>query len=247
MDYYIQDFTESNYRKLIQVAKNVNSVTTYEAANPTGIVLRHDIDYSLNRAVALSAIEKEEKVPSYYFVHLHNDFYNAMDYVALACIRQLIDNDRIVGLHFDPCYYGLSVSQIKELELKVVKEKVILEDISGKEVTHMSFHNPDVGGEWHKLQMDIIGGLVNVYGPEISSSFDYCSDSNGYWRFQRLEDVLKSSEGKRVQVLTHPGWWQKEILYPFERIKRCVTGRAESVLKNYEDSLQKHGRLNVKK
>ncbi len=248
MNYYIEDFTEYNFRKLIKIATNVNMITTYEkAARHCGIVFRHDVDYSLNRAVAISIIEKEEGIPSYYFVHLHSDFYNALDHASLSNLKKLIKNERIVGLHFEPGYYGLGTAQIEKLDLYVKKEKTILEDIIGQNITHMSFHNPDIGGEWHKLPLDIIGGLTNVYGPEIQNNFEYCSDSNGYWRFQRLEDVLKLSKGKRIQILTHPGWWQQDVLYPFERIKRCVMGRANQVLKCYEDNLRKYGRLNIKK
>lgn len=246
MKYYIEDFTEHNYRRLIKIVKNVNIITTYDEAKEFGVVLRHDVDYSLHRAVALAVIEAAENIPSYYFIHLHNDFYNAMDSDSLSCIRELVRNDRMIGLHFEPGYYNLSTDQFGKLEQCIVKEKNILEDIVGEKISYMSFHNPDVGGEWHKLPQDVIGGLINVYGPNIRSTFDYCSDSNGYWRFSRLEDVLKSSKGRKIQVLLHPGWWQKEEMYPFDRIKRCVMGRAENVLKCYEENLEAHGRLNIK-
>ena len=247
MNYYIQDFTENNFRHLLSIAKNVNTITTYEGAKEDGIVFRHDVDYSLNRAVSLSYIEKENSIPSYYFVHMHSDFYNAYDSSSKSYIQRLVENDRIVGLHFEPCYYNLSTEQIVELEERINREKEILEDITGKSVTYMSFHNPDVGGDWFDLPYDKIGGLTNVYGPRIKGTFEYCSDSNGYWRFKRLEEVLINSSGKRIQILTHPGWWQKEVLFPYDRIKRCVMGRAEKVLKLYEENLEKCGRINVKR
>ena len=54
----------------------------------------------------------------------------------------------------------------------------------------------------------------------------YVSDSNGYWRFERLPEVLAAGAHERLHVLTHPEWWQEEAMSPRERILRCIAGRA---------------------
>ena len=91
-------------------------------------------------------------------------------------------------------------------------EKKILEEICNVGIRHMSFHNPDISGDWYKINDMWIGGMLNVYAGFFRRNFEYCSDSNGYWRYKRLEGVLVNSRNKRIQVLTHPAWWQKSYV-----------------------------------
>jgi len=88
--------------------------------------------------------------------------------------------------------------------------------------------------------------MINAYSKYLKSNFGYCSDSNGYWRFERLEDVLKEAKHEKLQVLTHPGWWVETPMSPRQRIQRCIDGRAINVGKNYDDLLNRMCRENVK-
>jgi hypothetical protein len=72
----------------------------------------------------------------------------------------------------------------------------------------------------------------------------YCSDSNGYWRFRRLKEVLTQATDPCLQVLTHPGWWQDGIMPPRQRIFRSAYGRAAATLRDYDSGLEVHDRLN---
>ena len=87
--------------------------------------------------------------------------------------------------------------------------------------------------------------MINTYAKYFADNVKYCSDSNGYWWFKRLEDFLDEKH-KRIQVLTHPGWYQKKVMRPRERIIRSVQGRANNNLKNYDAILKKHARKNIK-
>ena len=82
---------------------------------------------------------------------------------------------------------------------------------------------------------------------KFKNEIPYISDSNGYWRFKRLKDVLLNAEEKNLHVLTHPAWWQDQEEEPYYRIKRCVDERANNTLANYEKQLDKDGRLNIGK
>jgi hypothetical protein len=88
-------------------------------------------------------------------------------------------------------------------------------------------------------------GLVNTYADYFRSSVGYCSDSNGYWRYRRLEDVLTAAEDRSLQVLTHPSLWTDEVMSPRQRVLRCVNGRAEKAMAWYDHALKAGGRENV--
>lgn len=122
-------------------------------------------------------------------------------------------------------------------------EKNILETLFQTEVKVFSFHNPTE--EILKNDNYKYAGMINTYASYFKENVEYCSDSNGYWRHKRLEDFLEQKHSK-IQVLTHPGWWQKDIMSPRDRIQRCIDGRAKKVEKTYDSILNAHGRKNVR-
>ena len=91
------------------------------------------------------------------------------------------------------------------------------------------------------------GNLINCYSLFFKQNISYCSDSNGYWRFRRLRDVLEQATDKNLQILTHPGWWQEARMLPRDRVYRAVDGRAKHVMKSYDQALENCNRINVGK
>jgi hypothetical protein len=59
-----------------------------------------------------------------------------------------------------------------------------------------------------------------------------------------LYDVLTEVRDVSLQVLTHPGWWQDKPMPPRQRVFRSAYGRAVSMMRNYDQGLEQHGRLN---
>jgi len=72
------------------------------------------------------------------------------------------------------------------------------------------------------------------------------SDSNGYWRFRRLREVLEVADDEKLHVLIHPSWWVPEPMSPRTRITRCIEGRVAKIARRYDQFLLEMGRENVK-
>ncbi len=117
-----------------------------------------------------------------------------------------------------------------------------MRELLGVEPVAFSFHNPD--NACLSFDEEEYGGLVNCYSWRFKHECGYCSDSNGYWRFHRLYDVLSQARDQCLQVLTHPGWWQKAPMPPRQRVFRCVYGRAAATLHAYDNILEKMCRRN---
>ena len=241
--YHYADFTRDNYRKLIKLAKERFTFSSFEdySKHDNFIIWRHDIDFSVHSSYALAKIEAEEGISSTFFIHLHNEFYNVLEKEITSLLNKIMKLGHNIGLHFDCHYYD--IKNEKELEAKLEFEKELLEKLFNTKIKVFSFHNTTE--EILSYNKDSYCGMINTYNRFFREKTGYCSDSNGYWRFNRLEDELKDTKNKTLQVLTHPAWWQEEILSPKQRIWRCIDGRAEKTKKNYNDTLSSMGRENI--
>ena len=124
----------------------------------------------------------------------------------------------------------------------IVFEKNILQKVFGN-INVFSFHNTTPFTMNCKAWE--YGGLINTYADYFQKNVEYCSDSNGYWRYNRLMDVLAQSTSQRLQILTHPEWWQEEVMSPWQRIQRCIDGRARRNRDFYQNHLRTFGMKNI--
>jgi len=241
MDYFKGDFTEENYRRLLKKITYDPVFYTEIDSNDKYTLLRHDVDFSVHRAYALSVIEREERVKSTYFFQLGNSFYNIFEDDIRKLIVKIKKLGHKIALHFDPTQYEINSKD--DLEKYLNFEKNILENLFMVDVEVFSFYNPT--HEILKFDEYKYANMVNTYARFFAEDVPYCSDSNGYWRHDRLEEFLDRDYHKS-QILTHPGWWQEKVISPRSRIRRCINGRANNVYMNYSNLLDTSGRENVK-
>lgn len=240
--YHFADFTTAHYRQLLRRTAERYRFTDFEHSDGEGIVLwRHDVDFSVNRALRLAQIEHEEGVSTTYFFHLHSEYYNVLEKAQTDLVRSIRAMGHHIGLHFDTHYYGIKSED--DLHDTLRFEKTILDGMLGTDVRVFSFHNttPFTMG----CSASMYGGLINAYAENFQRNFEYCSDSNGYWRYNRLADVVCESTAARLHILTHPEWWQEMEASPWERIDRCITGRADAAHTHYAATLRRLGMKNI--
>lgn len=238
------DFTQANYRRIIQLVKESGRPPVSYEAIPWGktyLLWRHDIDFSVNRGVKLAKINAEYSVHSTFFVNLHSTFYNPFELDQAQLLRTIVSMGHDIGVHFDVSFYGELDSV--EYEVHIAKEADLLAELVGKRPVAVSFHNPTKG--LPKINTLKLGGLVNAYSQELMTDSRYCSDSNGYWRHARLVDLVANTTIERLHVLTHPGWWVEKPMAPRMRILRAVQGRSAAVMDDYDRLLENHGRENI--
>jgi hypothetical protein len=240
-DTYAQ-FTEDRYRELLRLAREHYAFVSFpdhRDASAGSLLWRHDLDLSVHRALALARIEAEEGVRATHFLLLHSAFYNALEPEITAAVREILRLGHALGLHFDPRFYGQP-----DLDEALGRERALLEQVFETGVQAFSLHNPDLAG-WSN-DRDEIAGMVNAYGSDLRQRFGYASDSNGYWRFTPLDEVLASAaQHTRLQVLTHPEWWVPEPLSPRERVSRAIDGRAARQHLRYDELMKAMRRKNA--
>ena len=67
--------------------------------------LRHDIDFSLEDAMAMANIEKEMDIKTNYFFMLSSNTYNAISLDSQRIIKEIGLKGHTISLHFDPTVY----------------------------------------------------------------------------------------------------------------------------------------------
>lgn len=241
--YNFSDFTRANYRELLNIAKKnyiFKSFTDFDR-DEKFIILRHDVDFSVHAALKLAQIEADEGLRASYCIHLHSEYYNVFEKEITNLIGKILSLGHHLGLHFDTDYY--SVGTKDSLETLLLKEKKLLEETFQKEVKFFSFHNPtQIANQCDKFEY---GGMINAYSGHFREQVGYCSDSNGYWRYRRLEDVFSQATDSCLQVLIHPVWWTEKTMSPKERIWRCLDGRSTKNKDRYILLLKKMDRYNI--
>lgn len=197
------------------------------------VILRHDIDTSLSKAVQMAELEAGQNVKSTYFVLLTSDFYNAASAVSRTALHRIQNLGHEIGLHFDEVAYG-EISQEQMVRL-IQKEGMILSDILDTKVTTVSMHRPSK----ETLEADLkIPGMVNSYSQTFFQNFKYLSDSRCRWR-EPVDEIVESGQYERLHILTHAFWYHDQVQTIEESVGNFVRNangeRYDQMMKNITD------------
>jgi len=243
-DSLYSDFTEKNYRKLLELAKQ-NFKFRFFTSMPLqqhDLLLRHDVDFSPQRAKALAKIESDLQVGSTYFFRLRGADYSILDIENQKIIFEISSLGHDIGLHFES---EDSFNSEEELINQLSTDKNLFELITGKILKVFSFHNPN--SMMLSMRNSKYSEMLNAYSDIYFDKNKYVSDSNGYWRFRSLKTVLDDPGTEKLQVLIHTEWWTPEPLSPRERIWRAHIGRAHNSHSRYIALLESLGRTDLEK
>lgn len=238
------DFTIDIYAELVSAAAARYRFLHFAEPSAEGDVAlwRHDIDFSPQRALALATVEAASAVHATYFVQLSSRYYNIFEPEVAAVLRQIVALGHDIGLHFDAevCAH----QSAPDYDRRIAFEARVLEEVVETGVASFTLHNPTtlVGVS---LNEPCRAGLVNGSCSELRTSYAYCSDSNGFWRFRPLAEMIADPAIGRLYALTHPEWWQAAPMPPRQRLQRCIDGRAEFCSHYYDGLLEDNNRPNI--
>ena len=241
--YRFDDFTFDNYRRLIKLAKEKGFEFIFHKDNfkaeRKDIIWRHDVEFEPDYALKMAQIEHEEGAKATYFFQLHCPYYNVVEPHYREVFHQIKDLGHCVGLHFDSAYWG--INDESQLNDYIILDKEYLERNMGMEIDTFSFHNTT---PFTQSCLEYrYGGLINVYASYFKEHYNYCGDSLGYWRFDRLEDVLNDDKVQHLQVLTHDGNWNDNVLSPRKRFSKVILDHAERLVIGQIEGLHSKGML----
>jgi hypothetical protein len=144
------------------------------------VLLRHDVDMSLDAALTMAELEAERGVAATYFLMTGSDFYNLGSRSGVAALARLRELGHRVGLHG-------------------VYPDATLDDRFDPVV---AWHTPDP--EFMSVPLP---DAVNAMQPGYFDPARYRSDSNQHWRSGCPHDELAVGAFDWLQLLVHPEIW----------------------------------------
>lgn len=234
----LMEFTYKSYEMMLKKIRDKGySFKSYENWNEEKrtVILRHDVDFDLEKAVRVSDIEMENDIEgATYFLLLSTNFYNIHSRESRQYIERIINNGGNIGLHFDEMQYV--ISDEKEMSEYVYKEIEILEKIIDTKVGVVSMHRPSEKIISGNIKID---GVINSYSDTFFKEMKYLSDSRRYWR-ENIDEILEGSEVyERFHILTHPFWYKEEEKSLKHTLMEAVLGESlsfwDNMSKNFRD------------
>lgn len=176
------------------------------------IILRHDIEFSIERAYKMSLLETQEGIRSTYFVQLTNQAYNTLSARNRELLKHMLQNGHHIGLHF----HMNGVFEPHKICDGIRKETEVLSDLLNTRVDRFSIHRPTEESRYYELEVE---GLINAYGKEFFTHFDpevqsqninvkYIADSKHRWNYG-MPDEATIRETPKIQLLIHPYSWSE--------------------------------------
>jgi hypothetical protein len=175
-------FDLDHYRELLDAARAGGYRFAFFQGQPRegDLILRHDVDLSLDAAVRMAELEADAGAAATYFLMTESVFYNLASEDGERALARLRELGHRIGLH--------AVYPRARLDERF--EPVV------------AWHNPDPDYmSWP------VEGAINVMEEPWFSPATYRSDSNQHWRSGCPHDELRTGAFPWLQLLTHPEIW----------------------------------------
>jgi hypothetical protein len=191
-------FSLDSYRALLTAGLDAGYVTAGFTDPPTPgrtLLLRHDVDYSLDMALQLARVNAELGAGGTFFILLRGHAYNPLSSTSMVRLHDIVGLGQRLALHAaGPHAKDRLVADFEYLAGQLPLEPAF------------SWHNPTPEQIAADRNHDRVSGLVNVYSRPFLEEAEYLSDSN----FRNSpEDLVAALQGALpvMHLLIHPINW----------------------------------------
>ena len=233
-------FSYAEYRNIITLIKHNLPIMDFSEVNDevdSFCVLRHDIEFSIDRALEMARIEHEDLgVHSTYTVQLRNNTYNALSQKNIDAIQEIESMGHYIGLHQNP-----PIMEDDELIDYISKDIETLEHYYGFEVDRFAFHRcGSIPGILEKYVY--VPGKINCYSEDFFHYFSgdkpeelkvhYLADSNHDWKYGHPFNIDYWDLPQKMQLLTHPYSWTEDGHDNISNYTKLIRERNQELLES---------------
>lgn len=213
------EFTYGWYRSFLDRLDSLgfDFRTFADGAGPGDVLLRHDVDLSIEKALITARIEAKRDIEATYCVLVTSALYNPLEGKRREQLRAIEALGHEVTLHFSTHEYW-DVDEEPDEDLLVSRIDDEREALGAGLSTFpetVSFHVPP---SW--VLDRSFKAFRSTYAPGCFSDTEYIADSGQRWR--ATPPTLPDPD-EPVQILTHPGLWGEADADFADRVDQAVT------------------------
>lgn len=178
-------------------------------------VIRHDVEFSIERAHQLSIIEHDIGVSSTYVFQICNNNYNPFSHKNRELIYQIHELGHDIGVHV---HLGNFNDSKECIENYIIKQAQLLSVALDYPINKFSLHRPL---QKHIKNIIKIPGYINMNDSKFFTYTDsyniynlpvlYLADSNHQWKYGNPLDI-DFSKITKMQLNCHPFSWSEKGL-----------------------------------
>jgi hypothetical protein len=233
-------FSYKEYVHIIEwVKSNYNILQFKDITKDTSefCVIRHDVEYSIDRAYNLAKLEETMGLKTTYLVQTKSNCYNALSVKNIPILREIHNMGHTIGLHV---HCGLlntydSVTDMITLDIEILSKAL------GVDVTVFSFHRPTAELLTSNLKTP---GLINTYSDlyfhpyvgrtPVKLNVRYMSDSNHSWKY----GYPTTSNNSKLQLNFHPFSWTKSGQENTPNFKTLILEKNEEMISSMSNEIR---------
>lgn len=212
-------FSYEEYRKIINKVRCHLPIIRFDDVKfdtTQYCVIRHDVEFSVQRALMLAMVEQELGINSTFVYQISNNNYNPFSHKNKAGILDVAKAGHDIGVHV---HLGNFDERHESIESYIVKQANLLSIALDYPINKFSIHRP--------LKKDIevpirIPGYINMSDSQFFTYSDdpikcndmpvlYLADSNHDWKYGHPLDI-NFRQTKKVQLNFHPFSWSEKGL-----------------------------------
>lgn len=239
-------FSYDDYREIIRIIQSTGRQCSYADAlhRDKFIIMRHDVEYSVDRAYQMAKVEQSMDFTSTFFFQWTNNSYNILSRRNMDMIKDMHERGLHIGLHF--ALNGMT--DMQQIRKRIKMEIDILSEMFGFEITEFSVHRPSKDILKENIKLD---GILNAYQDDFFTFADtvsadtelevkYMSDANHIWRYGYPDEANITGYDK-VQILTHPFAWSKKGYGNFDNYRALLQEKYIELVESVDNECKDFG------
>jgi hypothetical protein len=233
-------FSYVEYTNIINLIKSHLSIKDFSDIGEytkSFCVIRHDIEYSIDRALKMAELEYDLGISSTYTVQLRNNTYNALSEKNINAVKEIKKLGHYIGLHQNPPRMSKS-----ELVDYILRDIETLEYCYDFEIDRFAFHR--CGSNPYLLEWYVeVPNKINCYDRKYFHYFSgkrpddlrvtYLADSNHQWKYG-YPIQFDFEKVRKLQLLIHPFSWTETGFENFANFVTLIRERNTELLESME-------------
>lgn len=211
-------FSYNEYKQMIEQIRAHIPIVSFDAVTPDTLwycVIRHDVEFSIERALQLAKVEAELGISSTYVFQVCNNNYNPFSHKNRQHILDIAAMGHDIGVHV---HLGNFNENVQSIENYIIHQAQLLSIALGYPIDKFSMHRPL---KKHIENSITIPGYINMNDTKFFTYTDnfniydlpvlYLADSNHEWKYGNPLDINFSKISK-MQLNCHPFSWSEKGL-----------------------------------